>query len=353
MFRRMQQLSALFIAALLIAGNAGAATPAGQPEQLKAGMENPGYEEKPSWFKNSFLDIREDIEEAAEGNRRVVLYFYQDGCPYCKKLLQDNYGNREISEYSQKHFDTIAINMWGDREVVDLNGEDVTEKQFAEGLKVLFTPTMLMLDEQGKVILRINGYYYPSKFLAALKYVSEKQEAVISFRDYYAKQPQRKASGKLHIEDYFLQPPYDLRAERRASGKPLLVLFEQLQCLSCDELHNDILKREESLKQAARLDIVLLDMWSKARVVTPDGRRLTASEWARELNIQNSPSFVFFDDEGKEVFRAEAYLRSFHTQGIMDYVASGGYKEQPNFQRWLGAKADALEAQGIHVDLWE
>lgn len=332
---------------------AQAATAPGQKEQLTEGMVNPGYVEKPYWFKNSFLDIREDIEEAKSNGKRVVLYMYQDGCPYCKKLLEDNYGNREISQYSQKHFETIAINMWGDRDVTDLEGNDVSEKQFAENLKVMFTPTMLMLDESGKVILRINGYYHPNKFLAALKYVAEKKETVMSFREFYGEQPQEKASGKLHIEDYFLQPPYDLRAERRGSGKPLMVMFEQLQCLACDELHNDIMQRKETRKETEKIDIVLLDMWSKARVVTPDGRQLTAREWAKELNIQNGPSLVFFDNSGKEVFRAEAYLKAFHTQGIMDYVSSGGYLEQPNFQRWLGAKADRLEAQGIHVDLWK
>ncbi len=322
-------------------------------EELTAAMENPGYHEKPKWFKQSFLDIREDIDEATEENKRVVLYFFQDGCPYCERLLQDNYGNREIAEFSQKHFDTIAINMWGDREVVNLKGDDVTEKTFAEDFKVMFTPTMLMLDEQGKVVLRINGYYHPTKFMAAMKYVSGKHEVAQTFRDYYAEQPQKKASGKLHMQEEFLQPPYDLQARKRGSGKPLLVMFEQKACLTCDELHLDILKREESKKEMTKLDIVLLDMWSKARVTTPDGRQVMAKDWAKELNIQNSPSFVFFDDGGKEVFRAEAYLKAFHTQGIMDYVSSGGYKEQPNFQRWLGAKADALEAKGIHVDLWE
>ena len=328
-------------------------TPAGQQEQLSAGLENPGYAEKPKWFKQSFLDIREDIAEAAEQNKRVVLYFYQDGCPYCKKLLEDNYGNRDISEYSQEHFDTIAINMWGDREVVDISGEDSTEKQFAEGFRVMFTPTMLMLDEQGRVVLRINGYYHPGKFMAALQYVAGKHETASTFREYYGEQPQNKATGRLHIEDSYIQPPYDLRAGHRGTGKPLMVMFEQKQCLLCDELHLDILQREESKREMARLDIVLLDMWSSARITVPDGRQIQARDWARELNIQNSPSFVFFDDKGREVFRAEAYLRAFHTQGIMDYVSSGGYKEQPNFQRWLAAKADALEAQGIHVDLWE
>jgi hypothetical protein len=37
----------------------------------------------------------------------------------------------------------------------------------------------------------------------------------------------------------------------------------------------------------------------------------------------------------------------------MDYVLSGAYREQPNFQRFIQARADALEAQGIHVDLMQ
>jgi hypothetical protein len=38
---------------------------------------------------------------------------------------------------------------------------------------------------------------------------------------------------------------------------------------------------------------------------------------------------------------------------VMDYVASGAYLEQPSFQRFIAARADALEAQGIHVDLMD
>jgi hypothetical protein len=54
-----------------------AATP---PAGLEAGMVNPGYTEKPAWFANSFLDIREDVGEAAAAGKRVLLYFYQDSC---------------------------------------------------------------------------------------------------------------------------------------------------------------------------------------------------------------------------------------------------------------------------------
>jgi len=81
--------------------------------------------------------------------------------PCCKKLLQDNFAQAAIAEKTRKSFDVIAINMWGDREVTRLNGEAMTEKAFAKRVRVMFTPTLVMLDEDGEVALRINGYSPP------------------------------------------------------------------------------------------------------------------------------------------------------------------------------------------------
>lgn len=35
--------------------------------------------EHPDWFKESFLDFEEDIEEATANGKRVMLYFWQRG----------------------------------------------------------------------------------------------------------------------------------------------------------------------------------------------------------------------------------------------------------------------------------
>lgn len=331
---------------LLAAGNVPA-----QETGLEPGLVNPGFHEQPPWFKESFLDIREDVAEAAANGKRVALYFYQDGCPYCKKLLETNLAQRDIVELMRRRFDVIAINMWGDREVTDFQGQETTEKKFAEALRVMFTPTLLFLDERGRVVLRVNGYYPPHKFKAALQYVADRREGRESFRDYFTRLEPSKAAGRLHIEPGYMKPPYRL-AERRSS-RPLLVLFEQAECPPCDELHLDIFRRPESRALLERFDIVLLNMWGKDPVQTPDGRETTAAQWARALNVQYAPTLVFFDADGKEVFRAEAYLKAFHIQSVLDYVASGAYRQQPNFQRFIQARADALEAQGIHVDLMD
>ncbi len=329
----------------------GAAQAAEKNEGLGQGMVNPGYHEKPDWFKSSFLDIREDVAEATDANKRVILYFYQDGCPYCAKLLNDNFGNRKIAEKTQQYFDVIAINMWGDREVTDFAGDLTTEKQFAEKLRVQYTPTLLMLNEGGDVLLRINGYFAPHKFDVALDFVSGKHEKTLGFRDYYAKILPQPATGKLPELAASLTAPFKFKSGREDSYRPLLVMFEQKVCQECDELHADVFKREAVANALTNFDVAVVDMWSKEPIETPDGRSLTMDEWVAELDVKHAPSMVFFDPKGQEVFRTGAYLKTFHVHGAMDYVATGAYQYQPNFQRFLQHRTDALHARGFEVDL--
>jgi thioredoxin-related protein len=62
---------------------------------------------------------------------------------------------------------------------------------------------------------------------------------------------------------------------------------------------------------------------------------------------------VFFDTQGREVFRFDGYLRPFHVESAFDYVASGAYRGEPQFQRFVQKRAEALSAAGKPVDLWK
>lgn len=317
--------------------------------ELSPGFVNPGYQAKPDWFKVSFLDLFEDIDEATANGKRVMIYYYQDGCPYCNKLLQDNFGQRDIAEKTQKYFDVVSINLWGDQEVV-VGDRTYTEKQFAEALKVQYTPTLLFFNEDRKVVFRANGYYPPEKFDALLDYIGKKQEGKMSYQAYMASVDPQPSTGRLH-DDINSAPSVTDLSQSISKDKPLLVMFEQKKCSTCDELHLDILKRKESIDLLRRFNVVVVDMWSDKTIVTPDGTSMKLNDWAKKLDIKYAPSLVFFDATGKEVFRSDAYLKAFHTQTVMDYVASRAYEKQPNFQRYVDSRADALRAQGIEVDL--
>jgi len=318
--------------------------------ELKPGMINPGHEEQPEWFKVSFLDLYEDIAEAAENDKRLMVYFFQDGCPYCKKLLEDNFGQREITEKTRKYFDVITLNIWGDREVT-VGDKVMKEKEFAEALKVQYTPTLIFFNENNKAVYRANGYYPPEKFDVVLDYVGQKKESEIKFQDYLAQVAPQPASGKLHTEVSNVTAN-NLHAALEP-GKYLLVIFGQKQCATCDELHLDILQREESRELLKRLNVAVVDIWSDEKIITPDGSEQKTVEWAKKLDIKYAPSLVYFNDKGEEVFRSDAYLRSFHVQSVMDYVTTSAYLEQPNFQRYIDERADHLREQGIEVNLMD
>lgn len=306
--------------------------------------------EIPAWFKRSFLALQEDVEDAAASGKRVMLYFHQNGCPYCAKLVNDNFTDKRIVDYLDKHFDSLDINMWGDREVVGLDGKDYNEKSYAANQRVWFTPSILFYDEKGKVVLRINGYYPPDKFLVALKYVKEKKENAISFTDYYAQFTKKQKPGKLHTESYFAKPAYDLQ-KLKQSGKPLAVLFEEADCKPCDRLHNVTLKQKDTIDVVKQFNVVQLDRWSDTPVIDLDGNKTTAKKLARKLGVAFAPYAVLYD-KGKEVIRIEGFLKNFHVQSVFDYVLSGGYKKETSFQRYLEHRADEIRATGKTVDIW-
>lgn len=294
--------------------------------------------EIPSWFIETFLDMKEDVREAATQGKRVMLYFGQDGCPYCTALLQTNFSQRTIVDKTRRHFVAIALNLWGDREIAWIDGRRMTEKALGRELRVQFTPTLLFLDEQGAVALRLNGYLPPHRFEAALDYAAGLAGKGLRYDEYIKTTIREAASATLHEESFFAAPPVVLRG-----SKPVALLFETPYCAGCDELHREGLRRPEVRRLLERFDIYRL---------TLDDKRSPTTTWARELRVAYTPALVFFD-RGKEVFRIDAYLRPFHLASALDYVASGAYRQEPSFQRYLQARAERLRDRGEKVDLWK
>lgn len=325
---------------------------AAEPAKARGEFKGAHPVEIPAWFKPSFLDVRADVDEATGSGKRLMLYFHQNGCPYCAKLVNDNFGkSKQVIDYMHQHFDAIDMNMWGDRPVVGLDGKDYNEKSYAASLKVWFTPTILFFDEQGKVALRINGYYDPEKFMHVLRYVAEKHETRMSFAAYYQQFTAPKRQAALNSEPFFARPPYDL-ASLAKGKKPLAVFFEQADCADCDKLHQTALKDADTLALINGFHVIQLDRYADTPLVTPSGAKTTAKQWADSLNISYAPSVLLFDG-GKEVIRIEAFLKTFHVQSVFDYVLSGEYKTEPSLQRFIEHRAGRIRDSGKAVDLWK
>jgi len=304
----------------------------------------------PSWFTETLLDFKEDVAEAARENKRVLVYFGQDGCPYCRALMQGSFGPGASADKTRRHFVAIALNIWGDREVSWLDGQRTTEKVLARQLGVQFTPTLLFLDTDGQLALRLAGYQPPKRFDLILDYVIERHDRTESLAEFMLRSEGGANAPAPADQTYLLRQPTQLA--RKPGGKPLAVLFEAPGCDACAEMHTLAFTRAGLRALLPRFDIARVLPGQATPMRAPDGLSSDTRRWARDLRIGLYPSVVFFDDRGQEVFRFDGYMRPFHIESAFDYVASAAYRSEPQFQRYVQARTDKLRAAGKPVDLW-
>ncbi len=165
--------------------SAGLAVSTMLPIQAKADgqllLNDDGLHTQP-WFHNSFLDLKEDAEEAQASGKSLAIFWEQKGCPYCKEMHRVNLANKEISDYIQKHFVVLQLNLYGARAVTDFDGEEMEERKLAQRWRVNFTPIISFFpndptkvdgkDGRDAEVWRLTGYWKPFHFLSSFHYVA-------------------------------------------------------------------------------------------------------------------------------------------------------------------------------------
>lgn len=326
--------TALFAATVAVPNGASAA----EAGKLTGGMAH----QYPDWFKATFLDFKEDAAEAAAENKHVILFMSLNGCPYCARMLAESFAQNKAAIL--KDFDTIGINIQGDR-MVTMDGEnEMQEKEMARKMRVRFTPTVIFLDGEAKPVFRIDGFWDPAQFRIALDYVSSRSYETMKILEFAKK---REAEGEWKFATH---PAMSDLSDLSTVKTPLLVLFEDSGCTACAELHNEILAREDVTAALGAFTFVRLDARSDKPVTDPAGNKTTAQAWAQALGIGASPTFVAFDG-GEERQRFDSKLYSHHFISILEYVSGQHYTRHENWLRYNRERTDRILATGQDVDL--
>lgn len=335
----MRGLAALlFIAVFAALAIVAPVTAAAETGKLTGGMAH----QYPDWFKASFLDIKEDAAEAAAENKHVILFLSLNGCPYCARMLSESFAENKAEIMAD--FDTIGLNIRGDR-TVTMDGEnEMSEKELAGKLRVRFTPTVIFLDGEANPVFRINGYWDPAQFRIALGYVSTRSYEGMKIAD-FAKQREAEAVWK-----FAAHPAMSDLSDLSKVKTPLLVLFEDSGCTACAELHSEILAREDVGEALKAYTFVRLDARAATPLTDPDGNSTAAQAWAEKLEVRSSPTFVAFN-EGQERQRFDAKLYSHHFVSILEYVSGEHYKRHETWLRYNRERTDKILATGRDVDL--
>ncbi len=184
--RRTVVMSAVAAPALLL----------GTPARSEAVLTDDGLY-RDSWFLQSFLDLREDLETAASGGKRLAVMWELRGCPYCRETHLVNLADGAIASYVRSNFEVLQLNLIGAREVTDFDGQVLPEKELAQKYGIRFTPTFQFFPPSAagieqkapaaREVARAPGYLKPEHFLAMFRFVRDKGYETGSFRDYLAR----------------------------------------------------------------------------------------------------------------------------------------------------------------------
>ena len=304
--------------------------------------------EVPEWFKESFLDIKEDISEAEANNKHFMIFMDLEGCPYCTKMLNENFiAQNKTSEFIKKYFDVINIDVKGSREISWDENTTLTEKALAEKLEIQYSPTILFFNKNKEVVVRVNGYRNKDDFKYILEFVQGKYYEQMSLTQYLEKIT--KETLYTFIENKMFKDLKDLSKIKT----PLAVIFEDGSCTQCDYFHNRLLKDKDVLKEFKNFTIVRLNANSDEQIIDIDGNKTTAKEWVKKINLDYRPGILLYDNK-KLISTVDALLYPFHFKELLRYVGEKHYKKYPkSYLDYLRVRQSELLKQGININLAE
>ncbi|WP_047996928.1 thioredoxin family protein [Puniceibacterium sp. IMCC21224] len=162
---------------------------------------------KADWMRDTFKDLREDLDEANAEGKRLMLIFEQRGCIYCTKMHEEVFPTPAVHDYLSENYFVVQLNLHGDIEVTDFDGEVLSEKDMARKWRLLFTPTMMFLPQEvgddlsadEAAVTIVPGAFGVGTTLDMLTWVNEKRYLLDSdedFQRYHARRIQERDNGK-------------------------------------------------------------------------------------------------------------------------------------------------------------
>lgn len=163
---------------------------------------------KQDFFLDSFLEMGADLEEAAAEGKGLIVIFEQRGCPYCRELHNVNFERSEIVEYISDNFLVVQLNLWGDREVLDFDGEALSEKDLASKWFVNFTPTTILIspeavgaqDVREATAFMMPGYFKPFHYVSSLEYVMSGEYKNLGFQRFLQAKAERLEAQGIEVD---------------------------------------------------------------------------------------------------------------------------------------------------------
>ncbi len=165
------------------------------PAAFAAQLGDDGLHDAP-WIEETFLDLREDHEDALAQGKTLMVIIEQRGCIYCTRLHENVFPDPEVEAALTENFYVVQLNMFGDLEVTDFDGEVLPEKEMVRRWNAQFTPFMMFFPPEvandatasDAVIVSMPGAFGKWTTLNLLNWIGEGHyEGEEDFQRYHAR----------------------------------------------------------------------------------------------------------------------------------------------------------------------
>ena len=131
-----------------------------------------------NWYHQSFFELADDIDEALADGKVLMVKFDQKGCIYCEKVATEILSEPAVNKYVRENFLVVQMDIFGSRDVTDLDGTVLPENEMAARWGVVFTPSIYFITERkdvGKLTEAaaavMPGAFMKSTFMGMLEWV--------------------------------------------------------------------------------------------------------------------------------------------------------------------------------------
>jgi thioredoxin-related protein len=151
------------------------------------------------FFDQTFGDFSEELQNARDqGKQGLLLMFEMDECPFCHRMKNTVLNQPQVQDYFKAHFMIFPVDVEGDIEVTDFQGNPTAQKDFAlKQFRVRATPVFAFFDLEGNLVARYTGATRDSdEFMLLGQYVVDGAYRETTFTKYkHAHQDRAGASA--------------------------------------------------------------------------------------------------------------------------------------------------------------
>jgi len=252
------------------------------------------------FFAQSFGDLPEELAEAREaGKLGLVLFFEQEGCPYCERMLQTILNQPGVQDWYRERFVSIAVDINGDVELRDVDGITLPSKVFAEHRRVKTTPTISFIDLGGaEIYRRVTMVSGPAEFMLMGQYIADGRYTDTAWKDYAGQHPEV-------VDSTTVQQVVDFRLEAaaaEANGVNLLLAVTREGCRYCAQLRREFLAPMiRSGEYVDKVRIREMMMEPDMAVIDFDGELTSTAEIAARYGVSITPTVLLLEPAGNSL----------------------------------------------------